>query len=278
MTFTGHRWAPSPCALLVVQIVRTAFPTYSRTAQTRCVRGSRALHPCMAPLQPSRLVRLLGLRQRRGSLRGRGFLPGPLVCGQQSRLAGQEGRLPLLLLLLLCSLHKPWGILNVTGYITWVHVYPNSNDVWNVGEDYFVTGYIIRVHVSQTTATSRNTICYRVHYPSTRVPGRQRHLERRGTPSTLSGYTCTRTTATFRTFRTLGYNGYNSGVRVYPCSCRNWTYMCFLFAFRICFCFLLLFLIPFCLCACLGCSSVCRVPLKTHTNTIAQRNNQNNRQ
>ena len=31
--------------LLVVQIVRTAFPTYSRTAQTRCVRGLRALHP-----------------------------------------------------------------------------------------------------------------------------------------------------------------------------------------------------------------------------------------
>ena len=68
------------------------------------------------------------------------------------------------------------------------------------------TLFCYRVHhpCTRTTATVGNTICYRVHYPGTRVPGRQRRLERRGTPGTLSGYTCTRTTATFRTFRTLG--------------------------------------------------------------------------
>ena len=133
---------------------------------------------------------------------------------------------------------------------------------------------------TRTTATSGNTICYRVHYRGTPVPERQRRLERRGTPGTLSGYTCTRTTATFRTFRTLGCGGYNSGVHVYPCSCRykkldlHVPSLCFQALFR----FLLVFLILVCLCACLSCSSVCRVPVKTHTNTIAQRKCQNNRQ
>ena len=89
------------------------------------------------------------------------------------------------------------------------------------GNTILLPGTLSGYTCTRTTATSGNTICYRVHYPGTCVPGRQRRSERRGTPGTLSGYTCTRTTATFRTFRTLGYSGYNSGVHVYPCSCTH---------------------------------------------------------
>ena len=89
------------------------------------------------------------------------------------------------------------------------------------GNTILLPGTLSGYTCTRTTATSGNTICYRVHYPGTRVPGRQGRSERRGTPGTLYGYTCTRTTATFRTFRTLGYSGYNSGVHVYPCSCTH---------------------------------------------------------
>ena len=71
-------------------------------------------------------------------------------------------------------------------------MYPSSNDVENVGEHYFVTGYIIRVHV----------------YPDDSDVGEHYLLL-----GTLSGYTCTRTIATFRT---SGNTGYIVRVHVHP--------------------------------------------------------------
>ena len=90
-----------------------------------------------------------------------------------------------------------------------------------LGNTILLPGTLSGYTCTRTTATSGNRKCYRVHYPGTRVPGRQRCLERRGTPGKLSGYTCTRTTATFRMFLTLGYNGYNTRVQVYPSSCTH---------------------------------------------------------
>ena len=115
----------------------------------------------------------------------------------------------------------------------------------------FVTGYIIRVHVYPDDSDVQNVGEHRVHCPGTRVPGQQRRserLERWGTAGTIRGYMCTPV----------------------PAHTRSWTYLCLLFALMIRFCFLLVFLLSICLGACLGCCSVCRVPLKTHTNTIVR--------
>ena len=82
-----------------------------------------------------------------------------------------------------------------------------------------------------------------------------------------------RTTATFRTFLTLETPGIIRGYRCNPFRAHTTsrTYLCFLFAFRICLCFPLLYFIPFCLRACLRRSSVCRVPLKTQQSHISAR-------
>ena len=181
--------------------------THSTTAlSTRIARTAP-----VTPLQPSRLVGFLGLRQQRGSLRERGVLVGPLGVRPAEPLGG-PGRPPPTSPSS-PSLQPAETLGNIKCYR--VHYVGTRVPVQQRRLErrgtLFLPGTLFGYRCTRTTATLGTTICYRVHYLGT--SGYTILL-----PGTLSGYTCTRTTAMFRTFRTLGYNAYNSGVHVYPCS------------------------------------------------------------